>query len=163
MLRNKAVVPDFRLPDVDGNLVGLADLHQGRPLVIMFFRGEFCPTARRDLSTYSNVYSRIQALGAELVGISADSTQNHQRLRDDLWIQFPLLSDTDFTVSTAYGVYKSDDVGEGPEPHGEPALFIVDADSRIAYSQIMTGPKGIADPGEIAMIVMYMAMNEGRY
>jgi peroxiredoxin Q/BCP len=163
MLRNKSLAPDFQLPDADGNMVSLADVHQGRPLAILFFRGEFCPTARRDLQTYANVYDRVQALGAELIGISADTSENHQVLRDDLWIPFPLLSDAKFDVSTAYGVYKSDDVGEGPEPHGEPALFVIDADRRIAYSQIMTGPKGIASPSEIAMILLYMAMNEGRY
>lgn len=163
MLRNKADAPDFRLTDVDGNQVGLADVHQGRPLVLLFFRGEFCPTARRDLLTYANIYDRVQALGAEMVGISADTPANHAVLRNDLWVPFPLLSDETFAASTAYGVYRSDDVGEGPEPHGEPALFIVDAKGKIAYSQVMTGPKGIANPADIAMILVYMAMNEGCY
>jgi len=163
MLRNKAAAPDFSLTDIDGNVVSLKDVHQGRPLVLLFFRGEFCPTARRDLQAYADIYNRAQALGAELVGISADTPANHGVLRNDLWIPFPLLSDPTFAASTAYGVYKSDDVGEGPEPHGEPALFIVDADGRIAYSQVMTGPKGIAAPAEVAMILVYMAMNQGRY
>jgi len=163
MLRNKAAAPNFSLSDIDGNVVSLADVHQGRPLVLLFFRGEFCPTARRDMLAYSDIYNRVQALGAELVGISADIPQNHARLRDDLWVPFPLLSDPTFQVSTAYGVYRSDDEGEGPDPHGEPALFIVDADGRIAYSQVMTGPKGIAAPAEVAMILVYLAMNQGRY
>jgi peroxiredoxin len=163
MLRNKATAPSFRLPDADGNQVSLADVHQSRPLMLLFFRGEFCPTARRDLGDYSNAYSRIEAVGAELVGISADTPANHAVLRDSLWIPFPLLSDTNFATSEAYGVYRSDDVGEGPDPHGEPALFILDRDGKIAYSQITTGPKGIANPSEMTMILIYMAMNDGRY
>jgi len=96
MLRNKAAAPDFSLTDIDGNVVSLKDLHQGRPLVLLFFRGEFCPTARRDLQAYSDIYNRAQALGAELVGISADTPSNHAVLRNDLWIPFPLLSDPTF-------------------------------------------------------------------
>jgi len=163
MLRNGAAAPDFRLVDADGRLVSLADVHQGRPILILFFRGEFCPTARRDLAAYSDVYNRIQAVGAEVVAISADTPANHQVLRDQVWVPFQLLSDSSFTVSETYGVYKSDDVGEGPEPHGEPALFILDADRKVAYSQVMTGPKGVANPSEMTMILIYMAMNEGRY
>jgi peroxiredoxin len=163
MLRNKATAPSFQLPDADGNVVSLQDVHQGRPLLLMFFRGEFCPTARRDLGDYSNVYDRIRAVGADFVAISADTPKNHRVLRDTLWLPFPILSDAGFAISEAYGVYKSDDVGEGPEPHGEPALFIIDADGRVAYSQITTGPKGVANPSEMTMILIYMAMNDGRY
>jgi peroxiredoxin len=163
MLRNKAMAPLFRLPDADENPVSLTDIHQGRPLLLLFFRGEFCPTARKDLQNYADVYNRIQAVGAELVAISADSPKNHRVLRDTLWIPFPLLSDAGFAVSESYGVYRSDDEGEGPDPHGEPALFVLDADGKVAYSQVSTGPKGIANPSEITMILIYMAMNDGRY
>src|SRR5258708_6467567 len=136
MLRNKAAAPSFRLADADGEFVTLAGIHNKRPLLLLFFRGEFCPTARRDLQAYADVYNRIEAIGAELVGISADTPANHRVLRDDLWVPFPLLSDPGLTVAETYGVYRSDDVGEGPDPHCEPALFIVDADGKIAYSQI---------------------------
>lgn len=163
MLRNMSKAPGFTLKDTDGKNVSLDDIHQGRPVIILFFRGEFCPSARRDLVCYADVYNRIQAVGAELIGISADTVANHRRLRDEVWVPFPLLSDPSFHVSEAYGVYKSDDVGEGPEPHGEPALFVLDADMRIAYSQICTGPKGIANPAEMVMILIYMAMNKGHY
>jgi peroxiredoxin len=73
-----------------------------------------------------------------------------------------LLSDEGLVVSRTYGVYESED-GEGPQPHGEPALFIVDVDGRIAYSQIMTGPKGLANPSEMALVLLYMTLNGGRY
>ena len=85
-----------------------------------------------------------------------------RELADDLKIEFTLLSDVDFQVAQSYGVYKSDDT-EGPQPHGEPAVFIMDVDGKVAYSQIQTGPKGSANPADLALILLYMKGNGGRY
>jgi peroxiredoxin len=84
-------------------------------------------------------------------------------VRARLTLPFPLLSDTEFRASERWGVYRSDETDEGPQPHGEPAAFIVASDGTIAYSQVMTGPKGLADPAEMALVLLYMAHNGGRY
>ena len=163
MLRNLTPAPDFTLRDEQGHERSLDDLRAGKPLVIFFFRGAFCPTARKDLLAYANVYSRIQALGAELVAISVDTPEELHRLRHRLGLEFALLSDPDFIVSARYGVYCSDEVEEGPQPHGEPAIFILDVDGNIAYSQVQSGPKGHANPAEMVLILLYMKSNGGRY
>jgi uncharacterized protein YeaO (DUF488 family) len=80
-----------------------------------------------------------------------------------LQLPFRLLADADFSVARAYGVYESDETDEGPQPHAEPAVFLLDADGKIAYSQIQTGPKGHASTAELALIVFYMQQNDGRY
>ena len=59
-------------------------------------------------------------------------------------------------------LYRSDDE-EGPQPHGEPAVFIIDADGNLAYSQVQTGPKGSANPADLALVLLYMRDNGGRY
>lgn len=162
MLRNHAPAPEFTLPDQFGAPRSLDELRGDRPFLLLFYRGAFCPTARKDLLAYANVYGRIQAAGGEMAAISADDADTTRALRDRLELPFPILSDQDFAVSEGYGVYRSDDE-EGPQPHGEPALFIVDVDGRIAYSQIQTGPKGAASPSEMALVLFYMARNGGRY
>jgi peroxiredoxin len=162
MLRNGTPAPGFALRDDTNNEQSLIELHGGAPLVLYFFRGDFCPTARRDLMNYNDAYSRFRAAGANLVAISADTPGTLHLMKFRLGLQFPLLSDSSFETSRAYGVYESDD-GEGPQPHGEPAVFIVDVDGNIAFSQIQTGPKAHANPAELAMILFYMQQNGGRY
>lgn len=163
MLRNKTAAPDFALCDARGILQPLDDLRCGGALLLYFFRGAYCPSARRDLATYADVHTRITALGAVMAAISVDSPGDLRTLRERLYLPFPLLSDPDFAVSRQYGIYESDETDEGPQPHGEPAVYIIDADGNIAYSQIQTGPKGTAHPAEMALMLLYMSGNEGRY
>jgi peroxiredoxin len=163
MLRNGTLAPKFSLLNTDGQTITFEQIHGGKPLIILFFRGEFCPSASRDLISYANTYSRIKSLDAELIGISADTPANHQSIKEKLWVPFPLLSDPGMVVGETYGVYRSDDEGEGPDPHNEPAVFIIDVDGKIAYSQILTGPKGTADPADMTLILLYMSQNGGKY
>src|SRR5216683_793214 len=68
----------------------------------------------------------IRALGAEVVGVSADSTPSHQKFIAKYSLNFPLLSDPDNKVTTAYGVYKKKSL-YGREFMGiERTTFVID-------------------------------------
>ncbi len=162
MLKNQTPAPEFSLLDQDGKQRTLSQIRGDKPLVLFYYRGEFCPTSRKQLGDYADNYSRFEPLGAELVAISVDPPETSRDLADKLKLEFTLLCDTDFKVAQDYGVYKSDDE-EGPQPHGEPAVFIIDADGKIAYSQVQTGPKGSANPADLALVLLYMRDNGGRY
>ncbi len=162
MLKNGTPAPGWALTDADDRKHNLDDLRQGKPLLLCFFRGEFCPTSQRDLIAWADVCERLQDVGVGLVALSTDTPAHHRVLRETLGLPFPLLSDPDFAVSAAYGVYQSDDT-EGTQPHGEPALFVLDVDGNIAYSQIQSGPKGAASPAEMVLVALYMSQNGGRY
>jgi peroxiredoxin len=163
MLRNKQKAPDFTLRDANGKERSLEELREGKPLVLHFSRGKFCPTAKRDMMRFVDVYPRIKAVEAGLAVISTTPSDDNASLCKELNVKFPLLSDEDFAVSRQYGVYESDEKEEGPQPHGEPAVFILDVDGKVVYSQVQTGPKGMAPPEEIALVLVHMSQNGGRY
>lgn len=163
MLRNLSLPPDFSLPDYQNQPFLLSQRRGTSALVVLFFRGAFCATARRDLLAYGDIYERIQGLGADLVAISVDSPTELAALRATLQLPFSLLSDVNFAVSTLFGVYASDETDAGPQPHGEPAVFVLDAQGRLVFSQIQSGPKGAAPANEILLMLLYMAQNEGNY
>ncbi len=163
MLRNKTPAPNFSLKDEHGTQRELAQLRRGKLLTVVFFRGAFCPTSRRDLMSYSNIYASLQAMNGELVAISVDDSEALNQLKEALELPFHLLSDADFSIARLYGVYESDETDEGPQPHAEPAVFLLDIDGKIAYSQLQSGPKGHANAAELALIVFYMSQNNGSY
>ncbi len=163
MLRNLALPPDFALPDDSGQLRALREFQNGNPLVILFFRGAFCATARRDLLAYSDIYERIEGIGAGLLAISVDTPDELRRLRETLELRFPLLSDEGFAVSARYGVYASDETDAGPQPPGEPAVFILDGQGRLVFSQIQSAPTAAAPANEILLMLLYMAQHSGKY
>ncbi len=163
MLRNLTPAPNFSLQNHQNQACSLAELRGNAPLVLLFFRGAFCATARRDLLSYSDICGRIEGLNARLVAVSVDSPDELMRLRETLELQFPLLSDADFSVSRQYGVYLSDETDAGPQPHGEPAVFVLDGQGRLVFSQIQSGPKGAASANETLLMLLYMAQNGGNY
>ncbi len=162
MLRNRTPAPDFSLLDQNGQARTLAELRGDGLLLLFFYRGAFCQTSRAQLLNYADNYSRFRWLGAQIAAICVDPSPVSRALADDLEIQFSLLYDADFSVSQSYHIYQSDD-GEGPQPHGEPAVFIVDVDDNIAFSQLQTGPRASAPATELALMLLYMRENGGRY
>jgi peroxiredoxin Q/BCP len=163
MLRNGSTAPAFDLQDETGAFRSLTMLRDSRLFLLLFVGFAACSTSRRDLLAYANVYDRLRALDADMAAITADTPDNHRRLSAELGLPFPVLSDQNFAVSERYGVYRSDEVEMGPQPHGEPAVFILDVEGAIAYSQILSGPKGLANPTEMALVLLYMRQHDGRY
>ena len=163
MLRNGTHPPDFTLSGSSGQPRSLEELRAGRPLVIVFFRGAFCGTARRDLLAWADVHERMNWLGARLVAVSVDTPADLKHFKDALLLPFALLSDADFAVSRAWGIYESDETDEGPQPHGEPGTFVLDREGKLAYSQLQSGPKGAANANEILLMLQLMQRQDGFY
>jgi len=163
MFRNGTPAPAFSLLDSENRLRSLGEWVGEKPLVLLFFRGAFCGTSRRDLLAWSDIHERIEWLGADLIAISADAPAELARLKRTLELPFTLLSDADFAVSRAYGIYESDETNEGPQPHGEPAIFVLDRLGNFAFSQLQSGPKGAANANEILLMLVTMQRQGGFY
>ena len=163
MLRNGTRPPSFNLPDSTGQLRSLEALRAKKPLVVLFFRGAFCGTARRDLLAWGDIHERMGWMGAGLVAISVDTPDEMAHLKETLELPFDLLSDADFSVSRAWGIYASDETEAGPQPHGEPGTFVLDRDGHLAFSQLQSGPKGAANANEILLMLLRMSVQDGFY
>ncbi len=163
MLRNGSRPPHFQLPDSTGVFRSLDELRREKPLVVLFHRGAFCATARRDLLAWGDIHERIECLGAGLVAISVDLPEEVARLKTKLELPFELLSDADFSVSRAWGIYQSDETEAGPQPHGEPGTFVLDRTGKLAFSQLQSGPKGAANANEILLMLLLMQRQDGFY
>lgn len=160
MITNGTEAPAFNLIGDDGKNYALAD-YVGRPLILFFFRGRFCPTSKRYLIQWQEFDRKVHNLGARLLAISYDTVENHAWMAERYDIRFPLLSDPTLEVSRSYGVYI--DRHEDGFDHGEPGLIIIDKEGNVSYSLLASGPKGFPGPGDIASILIYMFVHEGKY
>ena len=124
-------LPDFILPDHTGESVRLSDFSvsdefqrrlgftQGRPLIVVFYRGFFCPRDHRQLSQLVSFYPEIQLNYASLVTISVDAPRVTAAYRAGLGAEFSFLSDADRSVINQLGIMDNTD-GEYPNiaiPH----------------------------------------------
>ena len=99
-----AIAPDFRLPDVKGNPVSLADLLRRGPVVVTFYRGGWCPYCNIQLRAYQAVLPQIAALGARLVAISPQLPDQSLSTAQANELTFEVLSDVGNHAARRFGL-----------------------------------------------------------
>ena len=118
--------PDFTLPGTGDRSYSLGDF-AGKPLVLVFYPGDDTPVCTKQLNSYNDDLSQFEALSAQVVAISAQSVESHEKFSDKHGFKFPLLADTDKSVAAAYGTL-------GPLGFPRRSVFIVDADGVVRYA-----------------------------
>jgi thioredoxin-dependent peroxiredoxin len=98
------VAPDFTLPDADGKPVSLHD-YAGRRLVLYVYPAAQTPGCTTEACDFRDNLSSLNAAGLAVVGLSPDKPAKLAAFRDAEHLTFPLLSDPDRSVLTAYGAY----------------------------------------------------------
>ncbi len=95
--------PDFTAQTTTGKTVHLNDF-RGKKLVLYFYPKDDTPGCTVEACGLRDEYQKIREQGAEVLGVSVDSTASHQKFTEKYHLPFPLLADTDKSVSKAYGV-----------------------------------------------------------
>mgnify|MGYP003702265115 CR=1 FL=1 len=99
--------PDFSGRTTTGETVSLGD-YAGRQLVLYFYPKDDTPGCTKQACSLRDHNQEISDKGAAILGVSTQDEASHQRFTDRYSLNFPLLADTDRSVSRAYGA-----VGEG--------------------------------------------------
>ncbi len=94
--------PDFTLPDVFGRQVTFSKLLQHGPVVVTFYRGEWCPFCNLQLRAYQKILPQIQTLGASLVAISPQTHDHSLSTVEKKALTFTVLSDVGNAVARQY-------------------------------------------------------------
>lgn len=95
--------PDFTLPDQDGRSVRLSDYRGKQPVVLFFYPKDHSPVCTQEACAFRDAYERFLELGAEVIGISADSIKTHQSFAQRNKLPYRLLADTNSAVHELYG------------------------------------------------------------
>jgi peroxiredoxin len=96
--------PNFTLPDAAENNVTLADLLADGPVVMVWYRGEWCPYCNIQLEDIQNHIGAFNEAGAQVVAISPETPDRGWALQDRMAIDFHVLSDAKSAVGKQYGV-----------------------------------------------------------
>jgi peroxiredoxin Q/BCP len=95
--------PDFALRDAAGKLVELSQF-QGRPVVLYFYPKDDTPGCTLEACAFRDQYEDFVEAGAEVIGVSSDSSASHQKFASRHRLPFTLLSDADGALRKRYGV-----------------------------------------------------------
>lgn len=96
--------PDFALTDHTGATVRLGDF-AGERLVVYFYPRAFTPGCTTEACDFRDRYAALGHTGTRVVGISPDDPETLARFGEEHRLPFPLLSDPDHRVATAYGAW----------------------------------------------------------
>lgn len=99
-----APAPDFTLSDETGTPRRLNDFLAKGPVVLFFYPGAMTSGCTKESCHFRDLAAEFEAAGAQRVGISADTVDKQKQFSDMHSFDYPLLSDPDGEVATAYGV-----------------------------------------------------------
>ena len=96
--------PPFKIEDSQGIMHSLTD-YEGQTIVLYFYPKDDTPGCTKEACSFRDSYQDFKLAGVEVIGISPDSTQSHNKFADKYELPFILLSDPDHKVCKAYGVW----------------------------------------------------------
>ncbi|MCZ8379705.1 peroxiredoxin [Mycobacterium sp. CPCC 205372] len=97
-------VTEFELPDQTGTVRSLTSLLADGPVVLFFYPAALTPGCTKEACHFRDLGAEFAALGASRVGISTDAVTKQAKFADTQRFDYPLLSDSDGAVASAFGV-----------------------------------------------------------
>ena len=104
VLQTGSTAPNFELPSDTGNTISLKDF-AGQKVVLYFYPKDDTPGCTQESCDFRDSFSRVQAKGAIVLGVSKDSVASHQKFKTKFSLPFPLLSDESGKMLEAYKVW----------------------------------------------------------
>jgi peroxiredoxin len=169
-LKAGAAAPEITLPDALGRPVLLPELWRRGPLVVIFYRGGWCPYCNLELRAWQQELGRLGELGARLVAISPQTPDNSLSTAEKNELAFPVLSDSSLVAADAFGItfqlppelvdlYGSvgNDLpsinGNGQWALPVPATYVIDRWGKIAFAHVDVDYRRRAEPAEVLAAV----------
>src|SRR4029077_18763531 len=104
MLAQGDRAPDFEGTLGDGKQLRLRDFNGRRHVILYFFPKDFTPGCTREACSFRDRRAEVADLDAEVVGVSLDTPEKHAAFAAAHQLPYPLVSDRDGRIATAYGV-----------------------------------------------------------
>ena len=140
--------PDFELPGSGGKTYKLSD-YRGRKVILAFYPGDFTAVCTRQFCSYRDNGEQLDCLGAEVLGISPQSVESHERFTEEKRLNVPLLADEDKSVAGAYGIVAG--------PLVRRAIFVVDEQGVIRYRHVALVGMSYQDIDDLEQAVAALA------
>jgi peroxiredoxin len=162
--------PDFALPDQRGDEIWLSALVRAGPVVLIFYRGEWCPYCNLQLRAFQANLAQLAQHRAQLVAISPQTPDHSLSMAEKNDLEFAVLSDVGAQVIDRYGLrYEMDDdtralfesVGNDLDEHNgaghwvlpAAAAFVIDRHGIVCYANVRGDWRERAEPADVLTVL----------
>lgn len=146
-------VADFTAMDANGKAINLYGLLDSKPVVILFYRGHWCPICNRHLGQIQDSLKMITDLGVSVIAISPEKPENLQKTERKTGAEFSLLYDEGYSIANAfdvafepqgsvtmkYNTFLNDDLKDAHSDESQrlpiPATFIINKEHKVVWRQ----------------------------
>ncbi|MEO6991050.1 MAG: peroxiredoxin [Candidatus Baltobacteraceae bacterium] len=125
-------MPDVAVADDTGTMIRTSDL-LGDTLVLYFYPKDDTPGCTSEAKQFAEAYDRFKAAGAEIVGVSRDSSDSHESFKEKYDIPYRLLADVDERVCNAFGTIVEKNMYGKKSLGVQRSTFLVDTTGTIVY------------------------------
>ncbi|NND38383.1 MAG: redoxin domain-containing protein [Pseudomonadales bacterium] len=144
--------PDFTLPNSQGEKISLSDYKGKQHLLLLFYRGSWCPYCVSQLEDIQNILPRLAQHNVQLLAISKDRDKKSAALAKRFNQPYVFLSDRKLEVAEKYGIKRNMFL-----PH--PALFLIDMQGTVKWFYANSDYKQRPSPSQIMRVVESLAEN----
>jgi len=144
--------PDFKAKDQNGNEIVLRDIRKKGPVVLLFYRGYWCPYCSKELQKLEDSLSLIKAKGAQIIAVTPEKQEGISKTIEKTKASYSIITDQEMKIMKAYDVayqvdaktvsrYKMANIdlaaNNGQKPEAIylpiPAVYIISKDGEIKY------------------------------
>ena len=135
--------PSSAVQTRDGQIVELDTVWKDQKVIVVFYRGGWCPHCTKQLTQINESQGKFAKAGAKVIAISADSGPDATAMKDKLALTFDVYVDPDLKTIVKWGV----------EDHGNniarPATFVVQAGGQVTFRKVGENPQDWATIDEL--------------
>ncbi|MBN49742.1 MAG: hypothetical protein CMN85_09390 [Spongiibacteraceae bacterium] len=139
VLRPGQLLPEFELEDADGNAVS-SRRFQGRKLLMMFYRGNWCPLCVAQVREVAERYRELEARGVNVVMISPQPHKNTRKIAEKFDVPMQFYVDRDNRAASALQIAHKGGIALGISGYGAdtvyPTVVITDEQGKILYADL---------------------------
>ena len=146
--------PDFTLPDGDGQ-PWILSAQRGKVVALLFYPGDETPVCTKQLCSVRNRWDEYADTGAEVVGISTDTSDSHKKFAGKYSLPLRLLSDVE---SHVVRLYQMRSIIPGQSARG---VIVIDREGIIRYRQARTLIGLIIPPSDDGTLEAIRAIQSG--
>jgi len=154
-LRLGQKAPEFSLPDADQKARSLEEFTKQGPVILAFFPFAFSGACDKEMCAFRDGFGSLR--GAQVVGISVDSSFTLKAFAQTYNLQFPLLSDFNKKVTKLYGVLQDPWVGLGYRGVAKRAVMVIDGRGMLKYRWVTETPSEEPPYPEVAKAAQKLA------
>lgn len=130
-LKAGIAAPLFTAPADGGRTIRLSDF-KGKKIVLYFYPKDDTPGCTTESCAFRDNIKEFENQNVQIIGISKDTPESHDKFREKYGLNFPLVSDIDGKICEAYGVWVEKNMYGKKSMGIERSTFLIDEQGKIA-------------------------------